>query len=320
MEVCQRIASNIEKDFNTIYFLFNGLMLKEEDYEKPICEFVSSLNEDVISFIVKDLNKSENAALLDEKKAVIVFWFNGECSEIQCSFKSKLNVILDNFTKNKELQINDLNFYYRQQKINNSSKTFAEIANIVDKNHGKIEIEVKYKNVEFEDKNHIENKSFCKKNKKKILLISLVINIILIIFVIIIVFIVFKKKNNKKEAPKSNPNEIEYDTNYTELIIKNKCNDNCLICDNSTSNKQCLSCKEEFDLYDGECIQYAFYATYQIDNSSNFVNIFNQNKKNSLYVMKINDNIINPISEFKFSNININTIYFYLNDNNLIFL
>ena len=36
--------------------------------------------------------------------------------------------------------------------------------------------------------------------------------------------------------------------------------------------------------------------------------------------MKINDNIINPISEFKFSNININTIYFYLNDNNLIFL
>ena len=107
MEVCQRIASNIEKDFNTIYFLFNGLMLKEEDYEKPICEFVSSLNEDVISFIVKDLNKSENAALLDEKKAVIVFWFNGECSEIQCSFKSKLNVysIISPKIKNYRLMI-----------------------------------------------------------------------------------------------------------------------------------------------------------------------------------------------------------------------
>ena len=50
----------------------------------------------------------------------------------------------------------------------------------------------------------------------------------MIILIVIIVVVLKKKKKDKKD------DEIKY---------KNKCNDKCLICNNSTTIKECVSCK-----------------------------------------------------------------------------
>ena len=84
---------------------------------------------------------------------------------------------------------------------------------------------------------------------------------------------------------------------------------------------ECSICKGEFDLFNGECFQYAFIASYNINNSnSNLINIINPDKINKLYAMKIGDNILSSYSEFTFDNCENNKIYFYLDKENNISL
>ena len=49
------------------------------------------------------------------------------------------------------------------------------------------------------------------------------------------------------------------------------CNDRCLSCD--YDNNKCLLCKSGFDLLEGKCIKYAFYAIYHVDYYSELVQL-----------------------------------------------
>ena len=165
-DVCKFIASKIKKDIDSLNFLLNGDIVSENNFDKTVGEFVSPLNKGILSICVKDSFKSENTALLNVKEEVqVIFHFNNESIEIQCNLNTRLNVTIENFAKTKELQINDLNFYYQEEQLN-TNKTFKEIANIADKNQGKIEVIVEQKNIRLENK-IIKNKSFCQENKKK---------------------------------------------------------------------------------------------------------------------------------------------------------
>ena len=91
----------------------------------------------------------------------------------------------------------------------------------------------------------------------------------------------------------------------------------CLRIYNSSLNGECLTCKDGFELYMGECIAYSFYASYFISDENN-INIFNYNKTNIFYVMKINDTFMEPnqdiyVTEIE-NNTNYLTVYYYLNE------
>ena len=79
---------------------------------------------------------------------------------------------------------------------------------------------------------------------------------------------------------------------------------------NSTSNWLYYSCIEDFDLYKGECISYAFYATYNITNFMKTLTLFNPLKTNNLFALKVNYGMVEPNSEF--NNIVNNRVYYYL--------
>ena len=89
----------------------------------------------------------------------------------------------------------------------------------------------------------------------------------------------------------------------------------CLRVHNSSINGKCIDCKGEFELYNGDCILYAFYATYYINYYDEEVYIFNSQKEKDLYAMKINNIFMKPKSPFKLNNIQNQKVYYYLSEN-----
>jgi surface protein len=88
-----------------------------------------------------------------------------------------------------------------------------------------------------------------------------------------------------------------------------------LSCGINSNVQECLICKDGFDLYNGECIQYAFSAIYNITSSYDYVNIFHHSYSFDLKAVKIDDEIIRwPSSTHRFKDNGINKVYFYLSD------
>ena len=147
------------------------------------------------------------------------------------------------------------------------------------------------------------------KKNKKIFLISLIIaGIILLVAVIFFLLVKLKVKNKNIKNNDNNENQIIY--------LENCNNIKCSICIYSENNQICTASKDAFKLFNGECIQYAFIALYNITrtNTNNYIQIFNPNKNNSLFAMHIGSSLISPISKYRFHS-NENKIYFYLDEN-----
>ena len=105
-------------------------------------------------------------------------------------------------------------------------------------------------------------------------------------------------------------NIIPKTSNINE-IIKYICKDRCHLC----NNYQCLECIQGYDLFKGDCISYAFKGVYTSDNDKEKIKLFNSDKTNNLLAMKIDNNILSPISEY---NIPINetiNVYYYIKEN-----
>ena len=114
--------------------------------------------------------------------------------------------------------------------------------------------------------------------------------------------------------------KIKYTNNIIEteeikktdkIISTNKCNDRCDIC-NSENINECLSCKENFDLIGGECLPYAFSATYSITRYYEELTIFNSKRFYDIYAMKIEGNIIRKTTKYTFPERKKYTVYYYL--------
>ena len=100
-------------------------------------------------------------------------------------------------------------------------------------------------------------------------------------------------------------------TSNINEIIKYICKDRCHLC----NNYQCLECIQGYDLFKGDCISYAFKGVYTSDNDKEKIKLFNSDKTNNLLAMKIDNNILSPISEY---NIPINetiNVYYYIKEN-----
>lgn len=70
------------------------------------------------------------------------------------------------------------------------------------------------------------------------------------------------------------------------MIDSSKCNDKCLSCDTSENIHNYLMCKGDYDLFNGDCIQYDFEATYNLAYSyysSNEYRLYNTNNLSNLF-------------------------------------
>lgn len=157
-QICLEFSSRNGINFESIYFLINGNLLGENDYNKPIMQFVHSGNEIGISVQDKVMNESENELLNESKKATITFTFNSECIKVQYTFNTKMIDVLKNFANSKGVDYNSFNFLYKNNEID-YNKTFKEVADQRDINRREIDIYVV--------KKPAEEESFPKKIRKK---------------------------------------------------------------------------------------------------------------------------------------------------------
>jgi hypothetical protein len=198
----------------------------------------------------------------------------------------------------------------KRNKIANEDNANSDRNKLNDKDLQKANTEEK-NNKKNNDPNNDD--SFFKKHKLKFL-IGFIISIFIIIALVVILIVVLIKTKKNEETEKNG--KTEFLKNQETLNKEKLCNENCFQCDHSS--ERCISCNSDFELYNGKCIQYAFSATYDfITVNYSPIKLFNQDKVNNLFAMKINTNdIITPNHElYSYDYYGNNKIYYYLDDN-----
>ena len=283
-EVFKKIANELNVKITNIYFLLAGNNFEQSDYEKEIGEFCPPVNDGILGILVKEKSESEIERLLQNEKIKVTFWFDSKPENFEGLLSGQIRKICEQFANKVQRKINFLNFIYKNN-ILDLTKTIEEIADLNDINGKKIDIKVEEINV-----------SFCLEYKKQIIIISSIIGIIVIAFIIILPTVILKKSKENK-----NPDVV--------TVFQS-----CLVYINSTTG-ECEKCVDEYLLNDRKCLPYIFHAKYQVDYYHENIKLFNPEKINDIYSMKINSQIIDPISEYDFNIIGINEIYFYYLEN-----
>ena len=292
----EELSKQIDIDINSLVLLSEGKTITKSDFDRPIKEIFTSPNKNTFEILVYDNSlvkvtqppESERGLMKGNNRIInIVFHFKLDPQEYEFPLDAKIHDIIETFSNKNGLNSGSLNFIYKNQKLD-SLKTLEEIVSINDKDKKKMEIKVEEKKIINSEKNNnqINDETCFKKNRKKIF-ITIIASLILVILLMIILLVKFnkKKKTDKKEL--------------TEIFDETKCDrDKCLECDNSTIIWKCLICKEDFDLFNDECIKYAFSTSYKTKNSNTLVNIFNQNK--IIFYIQIQNLILVALKIIKF--------------------
>ena len=203
---------------------------------------------------------------------------------------SKIGDAIDEFSRQKGIDTNTSLFISNGGIINSSNfnESISTFTNHINNDFLSIMIQSVDKNSikpgTKSDKSKDDNskKPISVYQKHKSLIITLSIILVGIIVLAVLLFTVILRKTNAKA------NSIEIS------------NDDCDI---------------GFDLYQGECIIYAFKLTYDIDYDGQKIQLFNPEKIKSLYAIKIEDAVIDPVSEYNFNKIGNNEVFFYLFEN-----
>lgn len=325
--VFKNFANQKNIDLSSANFSLNGKTLIQEDYERSISNFFSLLKNNILNIQVDNiienstnLNSSSNKNNSDIDKNI-----NNQISKSDINhnkFNNKNNPSISNENKNNFQKKNNNNQYdvcqlsyiqnYSANNSNDKGKTKRNINEKIFTNdeNGKDTPKSERKFINQHTKENGKNKEMEKKfnfsffkNNKKLFLIILISGIIIIISLIVILVLIFTKK--KKE--KKNDDNIQF-IDY--------CNNNkCLMCQESINSLLCTSCINGFELYEGQCIQHAFIATYK--NLDSWTKLFNQNKEKDILAVKICDDISNPYYEYVyyFSYCEDNKVYFYFDEN-----
>ena len=370
--ICKEIARRLKVELNSINFILEGTGITPKDFNQNIGKYVTDLNKGIIELLISDRNNSE-LELINNQELHVLFAYKYEFFKIRCESDDQIFDICQKLCVKVGENINYLNFYYRNQKLD-LYQNFDEVVSAKDFRRKEIQIYVEKNNKKQNDKNDKENKicSFIKKNMIAIIIIAG----ICIIFAIILIAILLKNKDNNKNKNKQNTNEkpaetiktnnmqkqndslndiinstekiiienslqinpdiVEKQTEKTveetekiveateiteiekeelEFIIENKCEIKCLKCNMTSSSEECTNCEKGFELYNGLCIKYTFSATYRVEYFSELIQLFNPKKTKSIYAMKVDDVLINPIAEYKLNKVEKDIVYFYFLEN-----
>ena len=282
-QVLIAICSKIGKDLNKLLFLVNGDIINESIYEEPITKLKQ--DEGLIALLIND-----NEDINEERKISVCFWLDNVPLLIESSERDKMNDIVNSFGQKYQIDINQYDFFYKNQN-SNLDRTIIKIASINDRNRGQMDVMVR--------RNPTPQISFCKKYKRLIIFGGFIIGI-LIIALIIFLILYFKSKSNK------NKDDEEENT------------ERCLTYMNSDSTV-CMKCKDDFEMFKGKCIPYAFYGKYDFSYFLAYQQLLNPKKIENILAMKINDeNIISPVSHYDFEKMIDNKVFFYLDESTLI--
>ena len=318
-EVFKKFTNQTNINFNAAKFLLNEKILNKEDYDKPISHFASVVNNNILNIKIDNIYETRlNPQVSDKKTDSKNYVINDNDNDLNHNpVISNNNNINDNHSKNNDNKLNKNNNIPNNNEISGIAYS-SEIHNI---GRVKKDVNIEIGNNKFDKtfdnssadrtnkketldningRNQIKekekkNNDSCFKKNKKIFLIILIAGIILIIALIIVLVVVLKKKKKVKD-----------DIVHCEM-------ENCLICEESKYSKYCLNCNYGFELHNGECIQYAFVATYNYPDNS-YGQILNPNKIDSLYAMKTYY-FSYPTSEYFFHDYEDKKVYFYLKEN-----
>ena len=141
--VCREITSRKNLNFDSVYFLLGGKRLDNTQYEKPVSDYLSELNEGHLIILLYDELDLDDE-IVENKKLDICFWFRGFMTKVECDMTSNVIDISKLFASLLDRDFNKLSFKYRNSQLD-LDKNFEEIATQTDKNKGVIEILVEEK-------------------------------------------------------------------------------------------------------------------------------------------------------------------------------
>ena len=263
-EIILEYFNTNEMDFKTIRIIISGAPICTLDLEKPIKDFKDFITNSLTVLIHKNVIP-EGVKVYSNRIVSVIFRFQSRNNSFNFSLQDNMREICDHFATQIGKYINSLEFKYKKNKVD-FTKTLNEIANNTDINNGKVIILVREKfNINRNNNNSYNhnynsssnniitsqnsNESFCEKNKVTLIIISIISCVSLIVFIVVLCTVILKKKDKNNE---NNNNKIT--------------NENCT---------------EEYYLYKGICITYAFYATYKVDNDNEGIQIYNPDKINN---------------------------------------
>lgn len=177
------LAFTSKNDINikSVFFLLNGRKIEKSDYDKYINQIPIELNEKSLNILVYNYSNSDENNLLKKNKNITIFFsFKSNFIKIQSTMKTQILDICKSFANKTEKNLDSLNFYYRNKKLN-LYRNLEEIVYESDKIRSQIDIYV-------EDK-EIKVNSFCRKYKLNVLISILIISIIIVVILVFKVII-----------------------------------------------------------------------------------------------------------------------------------
>ena len=346
-DICIDYASKKGIIFDCVHFLFQGNVLQLSDYDKPLNYFLSKLSGNQLHILVREKDNIDD--IIKNKKIKVILIFESVPEEIEFSLQTKMKEVFEFFAMRKTKNFFSLDFEYRNTKID-YNKNIEEIANIYDKNKGKMEIIVKQKDIDIVPIIRAEQNIQKGQIIQAIPSIQSVPTFQLIHQDPMMQIIPTTQTmdmdttpirpqiqiNNSIIRPKSfcekNKMSIIISSIVSLILIliiilavkfSKPSNDNennetknerCDEYNDSPSNKICSKCKEDFSLYKGECFPFAFFARYKVDYFYEKIQIFNPDKKDVLYAIETLNEFTEPISEIYFDDAQIGWVAFYLRE------
>ena len=290
-EVCEEFVSINGLDFGSVYFMFNGKKINKSNYNKILNQLLPNVKHRCLDINVYDEQKTEqvpiNVNININKTYKTIFWFSSKTTILECSLDTKMEDICKQFSQQIKRDFNKLIFKYGNEQIN-LSQNYSEISKQNDIERKEIDIIVEEK--------HEETNANDNNNYRRLNIIFAIAGVILIIIIIILILILVVKKQNKTKNNKG-------------FIIESTWNITDDINESNIYNEE----NEGLDLYNGEYIPYAFYAIYNIYYYYYWsIKLFNSDRTNDLYAMKIENKIMKPNSYYNFNNQGYNIVYYYL--------
>ena len=166
-----KFCSKNKLQLNSLYFLYGGKLVTDDDYKKPIKEIMNKLDQErkeitILSYL---LNDSNNPSQPDNDEINIMLVVDSEKTiKIKGKKSQAINLNLSEAIKDID-DINNLNFNYGVNEID-INKKFEEIANEHDKKGRCMTLKVNYKKIKVNFKNKSGNlmKSYSCLGKNKL--------------------------------------------------------------------------------------------------------------------------------------------------------
>ena len=210
--ICKEIARRLKVELNSINFILEGTGITPKDFNQNIGKYVTELNKGIIELLVSDRDNSE-FELINNQELHVLFAYKYEFFKIKCESDDQIFDICQKLCVKVGENINYLNFYYRNQKLD-LYQNFDEVVSAKDFRRKEIQIYVEKNNKKIIEKNDEKNK-ICSFIKKNMIAIIIIVGLC-IIFAIILIAIILNNNNNKNKQMKNQQKRLR------QIIYKNK--------------------------------------------------------------------------------------------------